>query len=410
MHLLTGAVRTYAWGSRNHIPKFLGVPPTGEPQAELWFGAHDADPSRLPDGRYLNDAIREDPVGMLGERVTSLFGPRLPFLVKALAAAEPLSLQVHPTTARARIGFVEENAAGIPVDAPERNYRDEFHKPEMVFALTRFEGMAGFRDVGRSAQILRLLDLPWADEVAWRLESGPAFQALHGVVAEMLSMGGDDLADLLATLGAAALRAEERGHREDLRNRRRDLERTAVAREGTRVFAQTAQLVKRYPDDPGVLVTLLLNHVVLAPGEAMFLDAGVIHAYTSGFGLEVMASSDNVVRAGLTAKHVDVGELLEIANFTPMPPPLWQPSVHGSSEHFAPPATEFEVVIGDGSIAEVRLNGPRIVVALDEPVEVEAANRERATLTRGEAVFVSDADGAITVAGAGRVAVAAVPD
>src|SRR4051812_18807379 len=165
MYRLDCAVRDYAWGSRTHLPRFLGRPADGAAQAELWVGAHPGDPAHLPDGRALDAAIREDPEHALGPRVSAMFGDRLPFMVKALAAAEPLSLQVHPTSERARLGYAGENAAGVPVGDPRRNYRDEFHKPELVLALTRFEGMAGFRDVEKSAQILRLLDSPWARQV-----------------------------------------------------------------------------------------------------------------------------------------------------------------------------------------------------------------------------------------------------
>jgi mannose-6-phosphate isomerase len=199
--ILTCATRDYAWGSRSHIARFIGVEPSGAPQAEMWIGAHRGDPSRLPDGRPLDDFIASDPDSALGRRVRSLFGARLPFLVKALAASEPSSLQVHPTSERARIGYAQETASGIDLVSPTRNYKDDFHKPELVFALTRFEGMAGFRDVHKSAQILGFLDLPWADDVARRLESGPAFQTLRSVATDMLALSGDLLADLLRSLG-----------------------------------------------------------------------------------------------------------------------------------------------------------------------------------------------------------------
>lgn len=408
MFLLNSTVREYAWGSHNHIPRFLGRESTGEPQAELWIGAHDGDPSRLPDGRALNAAIVADPDAMVGDRIQTVFGPRLPFLMKALAAAEPLSLQVHPTSQRAGIGYDAEDAAGIPLDAPNRSYQDRFHKPEMIYAITRFEGMAGFRDVEASAQILRTLDVPWADEVAWRLEDGPAFQALRGVVTDMLAQEGPALEKLLSELRTAATRAEERGHREDLRNGRRPQDRTSVSREGTRVFAQLGSLIDRYPSDPGVLVTLLLNHVVLAPGEAMFLDAGVIHAYTSGFGLEIMASSDNVLRAGLTPKHVDVPELLQITNFTPMPPPLWQPVIRGDVAHFDPPVTEFSLWVGPPPIGGPAIDGPRIVLVLEGEVTV-STDQETVSLSRGESLFIPHSDGAASISGPGRVAIGSVP-
>ncbi|MBA2954542.1 mannose-6-phosphate isomerase, class I [Nocardioides sp. MAH-18] len=409
MHLLDCAIREYAWGSTTHIPKFLGRAPNGNPQAELWIGAHDGDPSRLPDGRCLNDAIRAEADSMVGERVQTVFGPRLPFLMKALSAAEPLSLQVHPTTQRARIGYDAEEAAGIPVGSPTRSYQDRHHKPELIYAITRFEGMAGFRDIEISARILRMLDVPWADDIAWRLEDGPAFQALRSVVTDMLAMEGPELDKLLAELKLAAVRAEERGHREDIRTGRRLRDRTDVAREATRVFAQTASLVDRYPHDPGVLVTLLLNHVVLAPGEAMFLDAGVIHAYTSGFGVEIMASSDNVLRAGLTPKHVDVPELLQVTNFTPMPPPLWEPTIRGEVAHFDPPATEFSLWVGPPPIGGPAIDGPRIVLVLEGEVRVETAT-ESQDLRQGQALFIAHADGQASISGSGRVAIGSVPD
>ncbi len=321
MFRLTCAVRGYDWGSTSLIPRFLDQPADGSTQAELWVGAHPGDPARLPDGRGLDAYIRSEPAAALGPEVTDAFGDRLPYLVKALAAARPLSLQVHPTTQRARDGYALEDQEGTPIGAPERSYQDRHHKPELILALTRFEGMAGFRDVEKSARILRMLQHPWADEVADELESGPAFQVLHSVVADALSRSGEPLTKLVTEIADAARAAEENGHRTSRPTGRRYLDRNSVEREGTRLFAQTAALAERYPSDPGVLVTLLLNHVVLSPGEAMFLDAGVVHAYTSGFGVEVMASSDNVVRAGLTSKHVDVPELLQIASFTPMPPP-----------------------------------------------------------------------------------------
>jgi mannose-6-phosphate isomerase len=237
MQRLDCATRDYAWGSRTLIPRFLGAAPDGEPHAELWIGAHPGDPARLPDGRTLDAAIAEDPDGMLGSRVAADFGPRLPFLMKALAAAEPLSLQVHPTSDRARAGYAAENAAGVADGDPRRNYQDEFHKPELVYALTRFEGMAGFRDVEKSSEILRHFDLPWLDSVADELLAGPPAEALHAVVTGMLSTGGDLLADRLVDLGKAACAAEERAHRSRLPGVRRSRERTSVEREAVRVFA-----------------------------------------------------------------------------------------------------------------------------------------------------------------------------
>ena len=329
--------------------------------------------------------------------------------MKALAAAEPLSLQVHPTAQRARAGFARENAAGVEIGAPDRSYQDESHKPELIYAITRFEGMAGFRDVDRSIAILRLLDLPWADEIAQDLAVGPAETALHRVVTAMLAMRGDELTSALVDLGKAARTAEDRSHRHRPPTTRHHRERTSLEREALRVFAQAAALAERYPGDSGVLVTLLLNHVVLSPGEAMFLDAGVVHAYTSGFGIEIMASSDNVVRAGLTPKKVDVAELLEIADFTPIPPPLCPArAVTDRLVAFSPPVAEFSLHIGQAPVDALPESGPRVVLVIDGDVEV-VTSADRVKLSRGEAVFVGHEDGRFSVLGEGRVAVGAVP-
>src|SRR3954447_25009392 len=348
MHRLTNPVRHYAWGSRTHIPKMCGLPISDEPVAEMWFGAHPADPSCIEDGRRLDDLISAAPQDILGDRVARSFGGRLPFLMKLLAAAEPLSLQVHPTSEQARIRFAEQNAAGIPLDAPERSYRDASHKPELIYALTRFEGMAGFRDTTRTAAILRMFELPCLDAVAAELAVTPTpFKSLRRVVSEMLATSGEELRERLQQLRIAAEDAEARAHRPESRMRPPDVEQSSTERESLRVIAQTKALVDRYPDDAGVLVTLLLNHVVLAAGEAMFIAAGVIHAYTSGFGVEIMAASDNVLRAGLTPKHVDIPELLEVTNFTPIPPPLWAgtPVEDADGIKLAPPVEEFELVV-----------------------------------------------------------------
>ncbi len=408
IYRLACSTRDYAWGSATLIPRFLGQPADGNPRAELWIGAHPGAPSRLADGRTLGDLIDREPDAALGTRTLDRFGRRLPFLMKALAAAEPLSLQVHPASERARIGFAQEEAAGLPVDAAERNYRDSFHKPELVLAVTRFEGMAGFREIDKTTRILRLLGTPWAEATADRLADGPAYQALHAVVSDILAMGPGELAAALADIRSAAQGAEERSHRHRRPTTRVTVDRADVEREAPRVFAQTIAVAERYPEDPGVLVTLLLNHVVLAPGEAMFLGAGVVHAYTSGFGIEIMASSDNVVRAGLTPKHVDVQELLRIASFTPIPPPLWEPTELGAGGLcFDPPVDEFALVVGDAPLTAAT-EGPRIVLVLEGSVTLRAGDTEE-TLERGAAAFVPHHAGPLSVEGTGRVAIGVVP-
>lgn len=411
MHRLTNPIRNYSWGSRTHIPKLVGLPITDAPVAEMWFGAHPGAPSITETGESLADVIAAEPMQTLGPRIARQFGARLPFLLKLLAAGEPLSLQVHPTSERARIRFAEEEASGLP--AAERNYTDPSHKPELVFALTRFEGMAGFRDTTRSATILRRFQIDWLDELADELEAtSTPFQTLRQVVTDLLATKPGLLTSRIGELAGAAKRCEDEGHQPHVRRRPADTPPNSVERESLRLFAQVQSLVARYPDDPGVLVTLLLNHVVLAPGEAMYVSPGMIHAYTSGFGVEVMAASDNVVRAGLTSKHIDIAELLEITNFTPTPPPLWEPTrLRGhTGVVLAPPVNEFELEVVDLEDDEVTSDGgrPVIVLCLQGEASVTCSSGDQ-TLRHGQAVFAEAADGALTLCGTGRLAIARTP-
>lgn len=410
MYRLQNPTRDYAWGSVSHIPRLLGHSVTGDPVAEMWIGAHPADPSVLPDGRSLDEAIRSAPEEVLGPEVSRRFGPRLPFLMKLLAAAEPLSLQVHPTSERARIRFEEQEAAGIPLNAPERSYQDRSHKPELIYALTRFEGLAGFRDPAKTAAILRGLGLRWLDGVAARLEDAASpFQEIRAVVTELLATPEPLLGHRLEQVRVAALAAEQRLHASTAGRRDSHRDPSAVERESLRVYAALPPLIERYPHDAGVLVTMLLNHVVLAAGEAMFIDAGVIHAYTSGFGVEVMASSDNVLRAGLTPKHVDVRELLEITNFTPTPPPLWLPAPVGDDAvDFRPPVAEFQLFVGRTEQLAATTSGPRALLVLEGALRVTTSS-ESIRLARGEVLFVGNGGSELRFRGDARVAVASVP-
>ncbi|WP_345458281.1 mannose-6-phosphate isomerase, class I [Nocardioides marinquilinus] len=382
-------VRDYAWGSTTRLARFLDRTPTGDPEAELWIGAHEGDPSLLPDGRRLDEAIADDPAALLGDACHDDFGGRLPFLMKVLAVDRPLSLQVHPSAEQARRGHEREDGAGLALGAPQRNYKDPWHKPELLVALTEFEGLAGFRDPAASARLLRLLDAAWSAETAGRLEREP----LRDVVTDTLRLGGETLVDVVREVGEQA----------------RLVAGTAEG-EAARTLSRVGELALAYPGDAGVLVALLLNNVLLAPGEAMFVDAGVVHAYFGGFGLEIMASSDNVLRAGLTPKHMDVAELLSVTDLRAVPPPRWEPAERGP-DHVVlrPPVAEFVLTVGRPPLRDLPATGPRVVLALEGEVTVSAAH-ERLTLRRGEAAFVAHADGAVVVEGDGRVAVGSVPE
>jgi mannose-6-phosphate isomerase len=381
VHRLDNTVQRYAWGDPDAIWTLLGVDPPGEPAAELWMGAHPVAPSRLAGtGRRLDEVVAADPVLALGASPAAAFGGRLPFLLKVLAAGEALSLQVHPDAGRARAGFEREEAEGVPLDAPTRTYRDPNHKPELVCAVSPFWARCGFRDLEVTRELMAALDEPTLAPLAERLAAdGPPEPVLAQVVAWLLELGSDQSAALVQGAARAA--------------RRPGPDRFAAER------CWTDHLAQQYPTDAGVVVALLLNLVELAPGEALFLGAGNLHCYLKGVGVEVMASSDNVVRGGLTAKHVDVAELLEVLDASPLPPQVQRPG--GPVHTYRSPVPEFALTrIEAGEDPVERPAGPRIVVVLEGRVRLEAAGHGL-ELAAGQSAWVPAGDGALAVSGRG---------
>ncbi|MFB6582764.1 mannose-6-phosphate isomerase, class I [Streptomyces sp. NPDC056402] len=364
MDRLTNTIRPYAWGSTTALPALLGVEPTGEPQAEMWMGAHPGAPSRIDRGageRALSDVIAADPEGELGAATVAKFGPRLPFLFKILAAGAPLSLQVHPDLLQAREGFEDEERRGVPIDADHRNYKDPNHKPEMICALTAFDGLCGFRPPLEAAELLEGLDVDSLKPYADLLRAHPEEAALREMLTAVLTA---DRAEMAHTVHEVA---------------------AAVTRIGGR-YTPYATLVHHFPGDPGVIAAMLLNHVRLQPGEAMFLGAGVPHAYIDGLGVELLANSDNVLRAGLTPKHVDVPELLKIAKFEPGDPNLLRPE-GDAEEVYETPIDEFRLsrfLLAPGGASRVLPHdAPQILLCTaGSPQAGELA------LSPGESVFV----------------------
>jgi mannose-6-phosphate isomerase len=331
MDPLRNTVRPYAWGSTTALPELLGERPTGEPQAELWMGAHPGAPSTIDRGSgpvALSEVIGTDPQGELGPAAVAAFGPRLPFLLKILAAAQPLSLQVHPDLDRASAGFAEEEARGVPRDAPHRNYKDDQHKPELLAALTPFEGLCGFRPAAEAAGLLTALEVDALKPYADLLRASPEEDALREVLTAVLSADREEIAGTVDQAAAAARRL------------------AAGPGPGPYAddFAAYAGIAAHHPGDPGVLAAMLLNRVRLQPGEALYLDAGVPHAYLAGLGVEIMANSDNVLRCGLTSKHVDVPELLRVVRFEAAAPNVLVPEEGpGGAEVYRSPAGEFRL-------------------------------------------------------------------
>ena len=349
MERLDGALRTYPWGSRTLLAELRGFPaPAPKPEAELWFGAHAAAPSTV-DGIGLDEVIARDPASALGPRVRGRFGDRLPFLLKLLAADEPLSIQAHPSREQAREGFERENAEGIPVDSPGRNYRDSNHKPELIVALTEFHALAGFSPLARIQELFSALACPPLDRYAAMIDPSHDDASLRALFTTWISLPAARREELIAGVAEAARGLEDDGSW---------LGRTA------RNFLSLAQ---RYPGDSGTLASLMLNHVVLQPGEAIFLAAGQPHAYLRGMGVEIMANSDNVLRGGLTSKHVDVPELVRILRFESLADPTdaVDRTVEAGTVTYGVPCDDFALTryrVGPGETLEVPLDGPAIAL------------------------------------------------
>ncbi|WP_329178537.1 mannose-6-phosphate isomerase, class I [Streptomyces sp. NBC_01477] len=378
MNRLLNTVRPYAWGSTTAIPELLGTAPTGEPQAELWMGAHPGAPSRVDRGEGpvpLDALIDADPTAELGDATVKRFGPRLPFLLKVLAAGAPLSVQVHPDLAQARAGYADEEARGIPLDAPHRTYKDANHKPEMLVALSPFDGLCGFRRPAEAAALIDALGVGALAPYADILRAHPEDRALREVLAAVL--GGDPaaMADTVhaATEAAARLAATDTPYAAD--------------------YAAYAKAAHSFPGDRGVIAAMLLNHVQLQPGEALYLGAGVPHAYLDGLGVEIMANSDNVLRCGLTPKHIDVPELLRVVRFEAGDPGVLRPEAAPDGEElYAAPIDEFRLsryVLAAGSGPRTLDQGtPQILLCTAGQALLSAEDGSTLTLGRGESCWI----------------------
>lgn len=417
--------RPYAWGSATAIADLLGRVPSGGPEAELWLGAHPGSPSRITDPAQVGGAcdleawIAAEPQAALG---ASPGGGRLPFLLKILAAERPLSLQAHPSAEQARAGYLREDEANVPLGAPHRNYKDPYSKPEMIYALSeRFEALCGFRPVEETLDLVRaLMDLDFRGDtsqpallydlidrldslpntVEWLISGGPQVAALVDRVSTIVRTTEFSTRDSFPQLsGATRLPG-------------------AVGFDGE--IATARALAEEYPGDPGIVISLLLNRVTLARGEALYLPAGNIHAYLGGLGVELMGASDNVLRGGLTTKHVDAAELLGVLDFTPGPVPYLRPSspvegvevfrpeaVAGTGPSDDPGFVLVRVEAAPGRAARRMIAGPAIAICTDGAVSIEGRTASVA-LERGQSVYVTPDETELVVTGLGTVFVATV--
>ncbi|MBO9521803.1 MAG: mannose-6-phosphate isomerase, class I [Nocardioidaceae bacterium] len=382
MHRLHNGVQNYDWGSPEAIPNFLGDRRADVPVAEMWIGTHPLKPS-----------VAVDPDGT--EKPLADVAGDLPFMVKLLAADRPLSLQVHPSRAQAEIGFAREQEAGVPLEAPHRVYKDPNHKPEMVFALTTFDSLIGFRPTAEILRVLGPLNTPLSQRLADDLRSQPGFASIVRLIERLLSEEIDP-AEVHQIVGACRTLA-------------------SLGMDIKRAYATAVEIAEHHPDDVGVVISLMLNRMTLQPGEAAYLETGVIHAHLKGLCLEVMASSDNVLRAGLTSKHIDPEGLVAclesgMARVSRVTPDF----IEYDTEVFSPAGGGFALAVTQISaaapegVALVRCEGS-LLVCIGGEVTVTTDAGEKLTLGRGESLYLSPDDSGVTVHGLGEVAQAYVP-
>ena len=397
MEPIEGILQSYAWGDLGAIARIQGRAPSGEPEAELWFGAHPMAPSPLVErtGQTLADVMTDRPTPLLGPAVEERFGA-FPFLLKVLAAAEPLSIQAHPNLDQARSGFEREEAAGIAWDSPSRTYRDRNHKPELICALTDFEAKCGFRPLATTRS---LIDALLGASDLGSPGHGPVPSVGLTDLARRLSSGGGEAAVLAAVLGWL-LHLPRAGRGSLVADTVRAASQLiagppeSIDADFEPELRWTVELDRVYPGDVGVVVALLLNHVNLAPGQAMFLEAGNLHSYLRGTGVEVMANSDNVVRGGLTVKHIDVDELLAIVHTEPAPPPIQTPG--GPVHRFDADVDEFSLtrLVGETEPRRFEPTGPEILLVTEGSAVVRVAGGgEKRRLGSGDAALVEASDG-----------------
>jgi mannose-6-phosphate isomerase len=370
-------IQNYAWGSHTAIARLVGAAaPTEKPQAEMWMGAHPKAPSRVwyqERWQRLDKLIASHPLEMLGARVMEKFGQRLPFLFKVLAAGQPLSIQAHPDSRQAREGFERENRAGIALDAPHRNYKDDQHKPECICALTPFWGMCGFRP---AAEIKELALPVWPAGQRAGLEllvKDPEAEGIREFFNFLMGMDPPTRSALVDHVAGRAAAGEDKGA----------------------AYEWILRLNAQYPRDIGVLAPLLLNTIQLQPGQALLLPAGQLHAYLEGLGMELMANSDNVLRGGLTPKHVDVPELLSVLDFEPYRVEILQPRDSSPAENiYTSPVEEFVLSVvcasaGDSLRCTDRPPGPQILFCLQGAAEIQwFQSTSWMTVDKGQAVFI----------------------
>lgn len=392
---LKNPIQNYAWGSKTVIAKLLGEPtPSPQPQAELWIGAHPKAPSEVwQDDHWLPlpNWIQTAPEAILGPSVAARFHGVLPFLLKVLAAEMPLSIQAHPNMAQAKAGFARENAQELALDASTRNYRDASHKPELICALTPFWGLKGFSQIAEIQQRVQRMAIPALLEEGRRLAEDPA-GGLEHFFRSLLTLDAKTQAALVTEVVRAAkkLTAEDPA------------------------CAWIVRLNQSYPGDIGVISPLFLNLFELQPGEAMFIQAGTLHAYLHGAGIELMANSDNVLRGGLTSKHIDIDELTRCLDFSQESSALTNPvAISPALSEYPTPAEEFLLSIIRVRSTADHLSGQQrsveVLLCTDgDAVITNLGNSKSQDLSRGKAFIIPASVSQYRIAGDAVIYLASV--
>ncbi|MGN5063455.1 mannose-6-phosphate isomerase, class I [Aeromonas sp. 6P] len=383
--LMCNPIQDYVWGSRDSLTTLFGIKnPEGKPQAELWMGAHPNGCSEVTlagETVKLSSLIDANPVAMLGEATQARFGS-LPFLFKVLCAEQALSIQVHPSKTQAEAGFAKEEAAGIDAKAANRNYKDPNHKPELVFALTPYQAMNGFRAIPAILALFERVNLAAIADLTAALAASQNEAGLQHFFHQLLVLEGARKEEALEGLLTYA-----------------------AAHQDEETFALITSLAAQYPGDVGLFSPLLLNVVTLEPGQAMFLDACTPHAYVRGTGLEIMANSDNVLRAGLTPKYIDVAELLDCTRCLPKPDDqiLLAPRCDGAVQHFDVPVPDFTFSVYPAGEHQLTTASAEILFAIDDTVTLKQGEQSL-RLDKGQSAFIPAATGSYQLLAEGRVA------
>ena len=392
LYHLDNPIQNYAWGSKTSLTDLFGIAnPNGEPQAEIWMGAHPNGCSTVRDHEEsfsLRELIDASPESVLGTRMLNTFGADLPYLLKFLAAAEPLSIQVHPEKSKAVAGFERENTLGIALSAANRNYKDANHKPELVYALTPYLAMNAFRPFAEIVILFEQANCAGLAEQVSALKANESSEQLKTFFEFILSREGEEKATLVTQL---------------LDN----IDSKGCDANSRLAFDTVKMLSGFYSGDIGLFSPLFLHVIELQPGQAMFLDAETPHAYLRGTGVEIMANSDNVLRAGLTPKHMDVAELVANTRFEPVAfdALLTAPVVDGAVQCFPVPVADFNIeviTLTEGYEHRQAVDGAEILLCIEGEAYVNSVEQHR-HITASESLFVTAAADHYTIKGEGKV-------